>query len=513
MKPAYLAALGGFLTLAVMACNQDTAPVQAPKVLGILELTVGNNQIGAAKFTPAKLGTQAVLNESQLVFTPSGVATFFAETNGIRQFDYVSRHFTVTNNTGNTINNLTLVALAKIGNLGGTAIKTATAFNGSTADAATAQLARPTHTMTASGIAVDTSDISRASFQALTAAEALAIQNDSNFASQGLTGTVLEYGFVATNTAGNGRGIANGSNGKVSIAMRFPKPSTATGVYNFVMTFAVTAESTNRVTRSPEELLTAAQARATALGATQTVQIDDPNVVTATSSVPVYNNLKIGTGANQTLLKSGKVVVAGVSPSNGVYTHDFAELFNAGELSVDLTNTSLQYGQRSVTAANTYLLGVGGFVPLSGVLSPGQTLLVQATLANPLAGLTALAADFSALFAATGGINSFSGGKVAFVRQNSSATALNCDAPDNPIACSTAIQDLFGYTPASVTGGNIWSEGTVFNYTLGATTEVLHRKNNGCTDTNNNSNDFEVQILSIASNPARNKSSPRYICP
>jgi uncharacterized protein len=267
------------------------------------------------------------------------------------------------------------------------------------------------------------------------------------------------------------------------------------------------------VTRSPEELLTAAQARATALGATQTVQIDDPNVVTATSSVPVYNNLKIGTGANQTLLKSGKVVVAGVSPSNGVYTHDFAELFNAGELSVDLTNTSLQYGQRSITSANTYLLGVGGFVPLSGVLSPGQSLLVQATLANPLSGLAALAADFSALFAATGGINSFSGGKVAFVRQNSSATALNCDAPDNPIVCSTAIQDLFGYTPASVTGGNIWSEGTVFNYTLGQTTEVLRRKNNGCTDTGNNSSDFEVQILSIASNPARNKSSPRYICP
>jgi hypothetical protein len=510
-KPALLTWLFGALALA--ACQQTQKTEQ--RVLGTLEVSISNGLVGQTKFTPAKLGTQAILNESQLVFTPSGVASFFTETNGLRQFDYVSRNFTITNNTGGTINNLTLVALAKTGNIGGTAIKTATAFNGNTTDAATAQLARPTHTMIASGgaAAVDTADISRASFQALTAAEATAIQNDSNFASQGLTGTVLEYGFVATNTAGNGRGIANGSSGKVSIAMRFPKPTTATNTYNFVMTFAVTAESANRVTRSPEELLTAAQARASTLGATQTVQIDDPNVVTATSSVPVYNNLKIGTGANQTLLKSGKVVVAGVSPSNGVYTHDFAELFNAGELSVDLTNTSLQYGQRSITSANTYLLGVGGFVPLSGVLSPGQSLLVQATLANPLSGLTALAADFSALFAATGGINSFSGGKVAFVRQDSTATALNCDAPDNPIVCSNAIQDLFGYTPVSVTGGNIWSEGTVFNYTLGQTTEVLRRKNNGCTDTGNNSSDFEVQILSIASNPARNKSSPRYICP
>jgi hypothetical protein len=389
MKRQSLAALGGLLTFAMIACNQNTPNLETQKILGTLELSIGGGLVGQAKFTPAKLGTQAVLNETQLVFTPSAVANFMTETNAPRNFDYVSRSFTITNNTGGTINNLTLVALAKTGNLGGTAIKTATAFNGNTTDAATAQLARPTHTMIASGGGVvvdDLVDVSRASFQALTAAEALAIQNDSNFANQNLTGTVLEYGFVATNSTATNRAIPNGSNGKVSLAMRFPKPATATNTYNFVMTFAVTAESANRVTRSPEDTTAKANARATALGATQKFLLDDPAVI-AGANIPsgytVQNNVKIGSGANQTLLKNpAKLVIARISPGGStpgaVYTSDFVEIFNSGEFSTTLGGKSLQYAALNANLGTTVSSSVNTIdVTSLGIVAPGTYKLIS----------------------------------------------------------------------------------------------------------------------------------------
>jgi hypothetical protein len=514
MKRQSLAILGGLLTFAIIACNQATPSTQTPAVLGMLELTVSNGMVGQSKFIPAKLGTQAILNESQLVFTPSAVAVFFAETNAPRNFDYVSRNFTITNNTGATINNLTLVALAKTGNIGGTAIKTATAFNGSTTDATTAQLARPTHTMIASGggaVVDDLVDVSRASFQALTASEATAIQNDSSFASQGLTGTVLEYGFAATNSAATSRSITNNSSGKVSIAMRFPKPATATNTYNFVMTFAVTAESANRVTRSPEDTTAKANARATALGATQKVLIDDPTIITTPpTGYTVQSNVKIGTGASQTLLKNpaklviARVYAAGVVSTTGsVYDSDFVEIFNAGEFSATLASKSLQYGGNSaeIAATATNLKDVTEL----GVVSPGGYKLVTVTNTTPVSPPSDTASAW--------GIN-FSmglGGKVALVN---STTALNCGGST---ACSNAqnnsILDLLGYSTATSTK----FEGTQLTLTAGVGNDnqnpnlAFTRKNKGCTDSDNNANDFDKE--NITNTSARNSSSPVFVCP
>ncbi len=500
-------------------------PQPNPAVLGSLELTISNGITRRATFTPNTLGTRAILNKNQLTFTSTGMATILTETNGLRNFDYVSEHFTITNNTGNDINNLTLVALAQTGNLGGTAIKSATAFNGSTLVAATAQAAHPTHTMKAgSGAAVvvdDATDISRASFQALTTAEATAIQNDAQFASQGLTGTVLEYGFVATNNAANSRTIPSDTTnptGKVSLAMRFPKPATATGTYSFTMTFAVTAEATNRVTKSPEEPLSSAQARAGTLSATQTVQIDNPTVVPSTSVLPVYNNIKIGTGASQTLLKNaGRLVLAGVYPTTGTYAQKFVEIYNAGEFSVSLTNTSLQYGSRSVATSgfNSSPLGIGGLANLTAAtsLGAGQYMSIQVTSATAN---TTLAPDLSVLFAAGNGISGATGGKLAIVKQNATPTALNCIGSASNCGSPTPILDLLGYN-SNLTSpiGDIWGEVTVVSYDqinvpFDGTT-ALRRKNNGCTDNNVNNTDFE--FVSVVTVPARNKLSPRFICP
>ena len=536
MKRPYLAALGGFLTIAGIACNQNQPSFESSKILGTLELSVSNGLVGQAKFTPTKLRTQGILNESQLVFAPTAVANIVTETNGTRNFDYVSRHFTITNNTGAAISNLTLVALAKTGNIGNTAIKTATAFNGSTADATTAQLARPTHTMTASNGIVsvdDGTDISRASFQALTTAEATAIQGDSNFAAQGLTGTVLEYGFAATNTAANSRTIASGASGKVSIAMRFPKPTTATSTYSFVMTFAVTAESTNRVTRSPEDTTAKANARATTLGATQKVLLDNPAVITSPpTGYTVQNNLKISAGTTPlNLLKNpAKLVIArvyaGGAPSitnagllNSVYASDFVEIFNAGEFSATFNPTgttndlSLQYGRISGSAnIGAAVVSQSSVIDISGLgIIPAGGYKLVSTDTTPGATPSGTSSPPSETSIWNLGLNYGVGGKIALV---TGTTALNCGGST---ACVSApIVDLFTHTTAPGSVPNL-SETAPLVYTGGVgfdnqnNTLAFTRVNNGCTDVNDNSTDFSIGAITNTS--ARNSTTPVFICP
>jgi hypothetical protein len=295
----------GASALSLAACTQQVAPeVSSPGVLGVLEVKFDSSVGTQAVFHPNRMSTQGVLLDSQIDIASAGAATRVSENNGPRVFDYVSKNFTVTNNTGAAVNNLTLVALQQTGNLSG-AIKSATNFGGNATDNTTADNARPTHAMTASAgvVSVDNATPARAGFQALTAAEATAIQNDANFAGQGFSGTVLEYGFTATNTAGTNRTIADGQSGNLTIAYRFP--ASGTGTYNFVLTFVVTSEVANRVTRSPEETTANANTRATALGATEKYFIDGTEAAPISGFTRV-DNVKVSTTKNL-LVNPGKL--------------------------------------------------------------------------------------------------------------------------------------------------------------------------------------------------------------
>ncbi len=182
-------------------------------------------------------------------------------------------------------------------------------------------------------------------------------------------------------------------------------------------------------------------------------------------------------------------VYGGGGNSGAPYTNDFVELFNRGATTVSLSGMSVQYA----SATGTGNFAGNPIAPLAGSLAPGQHYLVQ--LASGGANGVALpTAD------ATGTANmSGTGGKVALVN---ATTGLACNGGSTP--CSAAqlaqIVDLVG-----LDGANFY-EGSAAAPATSNTTAAL-RKGNGCTETDNNSADFET----IAPNP-RNTVSPLSPC-
>lgn len=174
-------------------------------------------------------------------------------------------------------------------------------------------------------------------------------------------------------------------------------------------------------------------------------------------------------------------VYGGGGNSGATYTHDFIELFNRGDVDVDLKGWSVQYTSAAgATGNNTWSVSA-----LSGntVLKPGHYFLVQQAKGN--GGTTALPTpDSSGSLAMSG-----TAGKVALV---ANATPLTGTMPGNLV-------DLVGFGAAN------YYEGAP-TPTLSNTTAAL-RNNGGCVDTDNNNDDFSVDA------PApRNSASPVKQC-
>jgi hypothetical protein len=506
----------GATALAMMACSQQVTPQNSSsKVLGTLEVSFNDKAGTQAVFRPVGLRTQGVFDDTLVDITSAGVAINIADTT--RNLDFVSRDFDITNNSANSLTNLTLVALEKPGNTGG-AIKNPVNFGGNALSAAIASAARPTHGMktatTIPPVAVDdATNKYRASFQALTSAEATAIQSDPLFTSLGNTGTVLEYGFVATN--GNSRTIAaSGGTGKITLAYRFPRPTTgATEAYSFTLTFVLVADlntptAKKRVTRSPEESTANANTRATALGLSAT---DEKYFIDGSEAAPItgftrVGNVKISSANNSTdrnlLVNPGKLVVARIYNDNsagGTYTRKFVEIFNAGEFSVATNGKSFQIG------SGTDLLGpaANSKLDLLGILEPGQYRLLRfGGSGGPGVSPVTVTGDQTDQNVTVPDIN---GGKAAIA---SVTTTLNCAG-----LCSSApILDGVGYSSRS---GGIDTDYFEISKAPNTTTNTqsIVRKNRGCTDTNNNGNDFEIDTLNTSSNPARKSDTNPFICP
>jgi hypothetical protein len=164
--------------------------------------------------------------------------------------------------------------------------------------------------------------------------------------------------------------------------------------------------------------------------------------------------------------------------SGAIWKNDFVELLNTGITSVNITGWTVQY------AAATGITWTA--TPLTGVLGPGQYLLVQqaagaggtTSLPTPdIVGSTAMSAT---------------AGKVALV---SDAVTLSGACP-----AGGAIVDFLGY------GGTANCAEVAVTSQPSATTAVL-RASNGCTDRDNNLIDFFV------STPyPRNAAYPRNEC-
>jgi len=171
-------------------------------------------------------------------------------------------------------------------------------------------------------------------------------------------------------------------------------------------------------------------------------------------------------------------VYGGGGNSGSTYKNDFIELYNLSNNPVDLSGWSIQY---SSAAGSTWQV-----TTLSGSIAPGHYYLIQE--AQGSAGTTVLPAPD-----ASGAISmSATSAKVALMN---STVALSGNCP-----AAGSIVDMVGYgSSASCFEGSGRAPGP-------NNMNAVFRAGSGCTDTNNNANDFVVGLA----NP-RNSSS-QFVC-
>jgi len=186
-------------------------------------------------------------------------------------------------------------------------------------------------------------------------------------------------------------------------------------------------------------------------------------------------------------------VYGGGGNTGAPYTHDFVELFNSGSIPVSLAGMSVQY--TSAAGTGNFGANTGQLTELPDVtINPGQYYLIQE--AGAATGVPLPTPDH---IDPTPINMSGTNGKVALVN---STTTLGCNGGSTP--CSpeqlVLIVDLVGFGNAN------FFEGAGAAPTLTNSTAAL-RKGNGCIDTDENSQDFDV----LAPAP-RNMATPAQTC-
>ncbi|MCC2954642.1 ExeM/NucH family extracellular endonuclease [Massilia sp. IC2-477] len=197
--------------------------------------------------------------------------------------------------------------------------------------------------------------------------------------------------------------------------------------------------------------------------------------------------------ASPVLAASPNVVISQVYGAGGngsgatgaTYKHDFIELFNRGNTSIDIGGWSVQYAS---STGNSWSNRTA--IPANTILAPGQYYLIrEAAGAGGAPGVVDTPAD---LIPATTIPMGGSSGKVALV---SNTTPLTGSTPSGG-----ALVDLVGYGNGSNAEGGS-PTGNIGNQTS------AQRRGNGCTDTDVNGDDFEV--LAVA---PRTSGTPLNVC-
>lgn len=182
----------------------------------------------------------------------------------------------------------------------------------------------------------------------------------------------------------------------------------------------------------------------------------------------------------------------GATSGTPTYKADYVELFNLSSSAVNLSGHSIQYGSSTGNFTSVYA------IPSGTTIQPGKYLLVQVSTVGTAGSDLPVTPDLT-----TTTLNmSAASGKVALA---SVATALGCGATATPCALPHAnIVDLVAYGASNnAEGGASVNNGTALTNQQGGV-----RKSNGCQDTDNNNNDFNV-----VTNPVpRNSSSAANSC-
>ena len=183
-------------------------------------------------------------------------------------------------------------------------------------------------------------------------------------------------------------------------------------------------------------------------------------------------------------------VYGGGGNSGATYNKDFVELFNKGTSAVDISGWSIQYQ----SATNNTAVWFVNTIPTSSIIQPGKYFLIAFGAASTTNGIALPTIDFDYVSGTPAPLTmSASSGRVALVNTNT-ALPMGCNSGN------TNIVDLVGFGPTTVCSET--SPTAVLSATLSA-----QRLNNGCTDSNNNSIDFNIAL------PApRNSSTATYSC-
>ncbi len=182
--------------------------------------------------------------------------------------------------------------------------------------------------------------------------------------------------------------------------------------------------------------------------------------------------------------------------STGTYKPDYVELHNVSNTVQSLDGFSLQYGSATgnfgASSSNIYAFASGISIPAGGYF------LVQ------LGSLGSGGVDLPVTpDVVTTNLNmSAASGKVALANQ---AASLGCGATGSECTIpASAIIDLVAWGASNnAEGGSSVNNGVALTSTQGCV-----RKTNGCTETNNNNNDFDVVTAPVP----RNSASPVVIC-
>lgn len=204
------------------------------------------------------------------------------------------------------------------------------------------------------------------------------------------------------------------------------------------------------------------------------------------SPTPQTANCTVAVSVQTPPPPAGSVVISQVYGGGGnagaTLRYDFIEIINHTGAPIDLTGWSVQY----VSSTGT---GTWAVTPLNGfTLQPGQYYLIQEA-----SGANTSAADLPTPNTIGSIPMGATAGKVALVSNTTALTGSGCPF-------GSGVVDMVGYGAANC------FEGAGSAPTLTNTTADL-RKDNGCTDTDNNNSDF----ASGAPNP-RNTSSPTNNC-
>lgn len=176
-------------------------------------------------------------------------------------------------------------------------------------------------------------------------------------------------------------------------------------------------------------------------------------------------------------------VYGGGGNSGATLKNDFIEIFNSGSSSVDISGWSVQYA--SSTGTN-WISNPPTVVPASTTLQPGQYFLFKEAAGS--GGSVDIVGDVTGSLALSG-----TNGKVALL---SNSTGLGA------IACPTggAVVDIVGFGSANCPTSN--PVGVLSNTTAAV------RKTGGCTNTGNETSDFDV----TAPNPRNLSYTPLNVC-